>query len=105
MRRGRGMAAALGCALACACVAAAPADDAAAFERAMDDYHVQRFGPAFEVLSGLADTGHAQAARIALLMSRHGLRLYGREFALDAARRERWSAVASVPPATLLGQR
>jgi hypothetical protein len=63
---------------------------AVAFESAMRDYEAQRFGKAFDTLALLADSGHAEAARIALLMSAQGPRLYGRRFELHPQRRERW---------------
>lgn len=69
--------------------ASAPSS-AAAFEGAMRDYEAQRFGKAFDTLALLADGGHAEAARIALLMSAQGPRLYGRRFELHPQRRERW---------------
>lgn len=64
------------------------------FEAAMRDYEAQRFGRAFDTLALLADSGHAEAARIALLMSAQGPRLYGRRFELHPQRRERWLDVA-----------
>lgn len=68
------------------------------FERAMADYEQQRFTPAFEALAGLADVGHRDAARIALLMLAHGPRLYGQRFEADPARRVRWvDAATSLP--------
>ena len=62
----------------------------AEFQRAMHDYEAQRFGKAFDALALLADGGHPEAARIALLMSAQGPRLYGRRFELHPQRRERW---------------
>lgn len=67
---------------------------AVGFEAAMRDYDAQRFGKAFDTLALLADSGHAEAARIALLMSAQGPRLYGRRFELHPQRRERWLDVA-----------
>lgn len=64
------------------------------FEAAVRDYEAQRFGKAFDTLALLADSGHAEAARIALLMSAQGPRLYGRRFELHPQRRERWLDVA-----------
>ena len=43
--------------------------------RAMAEYEQQRFATAFDALTGLADAGHRDAARIALLMVAHGPRL------------------------------
>lgn len=66
----------------------------ASFERAIGDYERQHFDAAFQGLSVLADQGHAEAARIALLMSAHGPRLYGLRLAVGEAQRERWLQVA-----------
>jgi hypothetical protein len=86
---------ALGAALAVA--QSAPTASDAPFERAMHDYEAQRFGKAFDALALLADGGHPEAARIALLMSAQGLRLYGRRFELHPLRRERWLDSATGP--------
>ena len=69
----------------------------AAFERAMLDYERQRFAAAYQALQALADQGHAEAARVALLMAAHGPRLYGMRFAIDESQRQRWLVVA-LPP-------
>ena len=65
------------------------------FERAMADYEQQRFASAFDALASLADAGHRDAARIALLMFAHGPRLYGQRFDAEAARRARWVDAAT----------
>jgi hypothetical protein len=72
----------------------AAADDTD-FARAMQDYDEARHAQAFDALARLADAGHAEAARVALLMSAHGRRLYGRAFDIDAARRARWLDAAA----------
>lgn len=90
------------CCLAAALLAGvgpARAQDDGAFERAMLDYEQARHAQAFDAFARLADTGHGDAARIALLMVSHGPRLYGRRFEVDAARRERWLDAAA-PRAT-----
>jgi len=74
------------------------ADDAD-YARAMQDYEQGRHAQAFDALARLADAGHAEAARVALLMSTHGRRLYGHAFDVDAARRLRWLDAAA--PAAL----
>jgi len=72
------------------------------FERAMLDYEQARHAQAFDALARLADGGHADAARIALLMVSHGPRLYGRRFEIDRVRRERWLDAAA-PRAVRVG--
>ena len=81
---------------ACGVVHAQPvAATAPVFERAMVDYEQQRFASAFDALASLADAGHRDAARIALLMFAHGPRLYGQRFDAEAARRARWVDAAT----------
>ena len=88
---------AIGAAAACL-VCAAPAQTGsarqAAFERAMADCERKHFAEAYQALWVLANTGHADAARIALLMADHGRRLYGMRFAIGEVQRERWLAAA-----------
>lgn len=82
---------------------AAPATQAAhpdwadRFDRAMAAYEVQHFHDAYARLVRLADEGHAEAARIALMMARHGRTLYGADLQASLAQRRQWlgSAVAS----------
>jgi len=94
----------LALALALAAGAGSPASaqplaaNAPTFERAMADYEQQRSAPAFEALAGLADAGHRDAARVALLMLAHGPRLYGQRFEADPARRVRWVDAATGLP-------
>ena len=64
------------------------------FERAMTEYERQHFAEAYQALWVLADQGHAEAARIALLMATHGPRLYGMRFAIGPVQQERWLAAA-----------
>jgi hypothetical protein len=81
-------------ALSGAALAQAGVDRQAAFERAMADYDRQHFSAAYQALWALADQGHVEAARIALLMAAHGQRLYGMRFAIGPVQRERWLAAA-----------
>lgn len=73
-----------------------PSGTQVSFERAIAEYDVQRFGTAFDLLARLADAGHHEAARIALLMHVHGPRLYWQRFEVDAARRAQWVATALI---------
>lgn len=68
----------------------APAD-VSTFDGAMDEYTHEHYVEAFDALARLADAGHAEAARMAMLMHDHGPRLFGHRFDLDAARRARWN--------------
>jgi hypothetical protein len=73
----------------------APAPSAASsFDRAMDAYTQEHYVEAFGALSRLADEGHVDAARMALLMHQHGPRLFGHRFDIYPARRARWPVTA-----------
>lgn len=74
--------------------ASAPPDTQAAdaaFAQAMADYEQSHWPQAFEALSALADQGHGEAQRIALLMWRHGPQLYGLRLQASAEQRQRWA--------------
>lgn len=62
----------------------------------MAAYEVRHFHDAYARLVRLADEGHPEAARIALVMARHGPRVYGADLAATLAQRRQWlgSAVA-----------
>ena len=79
------------------------ADTKTHFDEAMSLYEQCQWTPAFEQLVNLANGGHAEAARVALMMSRYGPALYGSQFATNAWQRERWLAVTTlVPPPVVL---
>ena len=65
------------------------------FELAMSRYERCHWQQAFTLLAMLADEGHAQAARTALLMHSHGPTMYGLEFAAAPERRGRWLSAAA----------
>ena len=71
-----------------------PAAQQGAFARAMTDYERQHFAAAYQAFWLLADQGHPEAARIALLMAAHGPRLYSQRFAIGEVQRDRWLAAA-----------
>jgi hypothetical protein len=81
---------------------AAGADDAPSevFDDAMQLYRDCRWAAAYGRFARLADAGHAESARIAMLMLWHGQRLYGTQWSAPQAQIERWSqlAVLSLPP-------
>lgn len=62
-----------------------------AFTQAMAHYEQSHWPQAFEALSALADQGHGEAQRIALLMWRHGPQLYGLRLQASAEQRQRWA--------------
>ncbi len=75
-----------------------PPDEAAAstgLERAMVHFERCHWVQAFEELALLADAGHPDAARIALMMRTHGTRLFGHHFVAGAAQRDRWLDAAT----------
>ncbi len=73
---------------------AAPApfanDPAHAFDEAMRLIEHGRWQPAFTRLAALADAGHPQAARIAMIFVRRGASLFGGRFTATARQREGW---------------
>jgi hypothetical protein len=66
----------------------------AAFNDAMEQYRDGRWAAAYGRFAWLADHGHAEAARIALLMLRHGVRLYGHEWAASQPQISQWMRLA-----------
>lgn len=72
--------------------AQAPVDAAleAALEAAQVLYDKGDYGSAYIRYAELADAGHAEASRIAWLMSLHGQRLYGRTFEATPYQQLRW---------------
>jgi hypothetical protein len=64
-----------------------------AFDAAKELYENSRWIPAFEAFSALADTGHRDAAQIALEMWRYGLPRYGVDFTASDERLEAWEHI------------
>lgn len=69
------------------------------FEIAQADYDTGHYGRAFAEFALLADDGHCEAARIALLMWRYGKPLYATEFQLPRERLDRWQRAQGCPAA------
>ena len=65
-----------------------------AFDSAIEHFAHGRWTAAYEELVPLADAGHPEAARIAVLMATRGPRLFGQAFTASPAQRERWQEVA-----------
>lgn len=80
--------------LAATSATAAPDDDQ--FVVAMQIYNDCHYPIAYARLSGLADSGHAEAARIALLMVRYGPQLYGSEWSASPRQIDNWIRLASI---------
>lgn len=86
------------CIASFAALAAMPtsaATDVDRFDEAMRLYHDSHYGAAYEHLAELADGGHAESARIALLMRRFGPSLYRSHWSATALQVQRWLQVAS----------
>ena len=66
-----------------------------AFDRAIEHFAHGRWTEAFAELVPLADAGHPEAARIAMLMATRGPRLFGRTFAASREQRRRWQGATS----------
>ena len=83
----------------CASAAAAtPSGEAvrpdAQFNEAMDLYSLGKWAAAYGRFASLADKGHAEAARIALLMLRHGSKLYGHTWGASQPQINQWMTLA-----------
>lgn len=74
--------------------AATTASVEAAFNDAMEQYRDGRWAAAYGRFAALADQGHAEAARIALLMLRYGARLYGHEWGASQPQINQWMKLA-----------
>lgn len=66
----------------------------ALFNEAMELYSVGRWSAAYGRFAALADQGNAEAARIALLMLRHGAKLYGRDWGASQPQINQWMTLA-----------
>jgi hypothetical protein len=71
-----------------------------AFDNAMQAYADSHYDTAFTQLGALADQGHAESARIALMMARFGPVLYAARWSVDAQRKARWLELAGNPEPT-----
>lgn len=60
------------------------------FEHALALMQDSCWRDAFDALAELADEGHAQAARLALLLVQRGARLFGGSYPASGSRREAW---------------
>ncbi len=74
---------------------ATPAAAPSAFDRAIEHFAHGCWPKAFEALAPLADAGDREAARIAMLMTTRGPRLFGQAFPASPSQRKRWQVVAS----------
>lgn len=85
--------------LLCANAAAATSSVDAArsdaqFNEAMDLHSLGKWAAAYGRFAALADQGHAEAARIALLMFRHGSKLYGHNWGASQPQINQWMKLA-----------
>jgi hypothetical protein len=65
-----------------------------AFSDAMEQYEQGRWSAAYGRFVALADQGHAEAARIALLMLRHGAKMYGHDWSASQPQINEWMKLA-----------
>lgn len=66
-----------------------------AYAAAQAEYEVGHYAAAFTAFAALADAGHAESARIAMQMHRHGPGLYQMRFAAGPMQIGRWTALVS----------
>jgi len=76
-------------------VAAGTAQAAAAFDEAMEHYEQGRWQQAYRAFATLADSGDAEAARIALQMVRYRHELYRHSFEAPRPQIDRWLQLAT----------
>lgn len=89
------LAAALLCGNAAAATSPANASvTEARFADAMDLYSVGKWSAAYGRFAALADQGHAEAARIALLMLRYGAKMYGHDWGASQPQIDHWITLA-----------
>lgn len=72
----------------------------ATFDAALLAYESNHWHESFLALAALADCGHPEAARMALLMWRHGPALFDTTFSARAEQVQQWIRVASSGGAT-----
>ena len=68
-----------------------------AFNRAMDQHKQGHWSDTYRRFSELADEGDPEAARIALLMFRHGSKMYGGDCGASQAQIHQWTKLALQP--------
>lgn len=68
------------------------AEPQARFEQATQAFRGGRHAQAYARFAALADAGHVPSAQIALVMHRHGLGLFGSDWAATPWQQARWTA-------------
>lgn len=68
-----------------------------AFTAAMTKYKQGQWPNAYGRFAALADHGHPEAARIALIMLRHGVTMYGSDWGATQPQIEQWTKLAFQP--------
>jgi hypothetical protein len=68
-----------------------------AFTAAMTKYKQGQWPNAYGRFVALADHGHPEAARIALIMLRHGVKMYGSDWGASPTQIEQWTKLAFQP--------
>lgn len=76
-------------------------DEGDRFGQALAAYERCHWPQAYALLATLADEGHADAARLALQMVRHGTRLFGQRFEASAIQQARWLGLQPLPEAAV----
>ncbi len=70
-----------------------------AFTHAMAQYRQGRWSAAYGRFCRLADQGNPEAARIALVMLRHGVTMYGTNWSASQPQIDHWMKLAQLPMA------
>lgn len=79
---------------ATAATAADAAKSETAFTEAMTQYKQGKWSGAYGRFATLADHGHAEAARIALIMLRNGATMYGSDWGASQPQIQQWTKLA-----------
>lgn len=66
------------------------------FTAAMTQYRQGKLAGAYGRFAALADQGHAEAARIALFMLRHGAQMYGSDWGASQPQIDRWTKLENL---------
>jgi len=95
---------------ACAIISAVPAahampqGSAAEFDHALDQFRQGRQAAAYGAFARLADHGDVEAARIALILLRHGDKLHGAAWGASQPQIDHWMRLARQPMAPLAAE-
>lgn len=83
---------------------AKPADPHYMFQQALEEYKAGRATSAYGKFMTLADAGDPEAARIALIMLRHGPEMYGTAWGASQPQIDHWILLAQKPMERIIAE-